>query len=324
MPSKDEERYQSNLARIGRQLALSEALLQTHPLVQDKLKILQTALHYFTLQTQWQSAGSLARLLLTFKTALRAQEVGESASGFIGPSLGRMQKAVAQLMQTTLKPSERQLTELLLTFTQVVTLVMVYLATQTLGNWKGLFPQNDPGAAKKAGLLLRELGLTFILGSHLVEKTFRLVAQGLGVSEQSQKGISAIGLLYVLILLAMIHEEDDQNNEELLEILLPFMKPTLDSLDQAVQQAQSQAIMEEENASLALSQLQLMRQVLENADLKGLKQAIESSFQALELPYQEVKKDLRKLIELCSQLNSSFRNIFYQKELSVTTMTQAA
>lgn len=316
--------YQTALNRIEHQLSLTENLLQTHPLVNDELTILQTILHYFTKQAEWSAAGPLSRLSMTFQTALYAQETSQSQSGFMGPALVRLQQGLASLMQTLLSPEEKRLTGLLVSFTQAMAMVVVYLLTQTLGNWKRAFPPHDPGAAKAAGLLLRELGITFVLGSRLLETPFLALGQQLNLDEKRQKRLSHIGLGYLLILVLLVNEEDQPNNEELFELIQRFIDPTLGDIEEAIQEAQNQSMIEEEFALTALSQLQLIRRAIDSSDAAALKLALLSSFDALELPYGEVKKDLNTLIGLCKQINESFKNIFYQSELSMTSMTQSA
>lgn len=321
MPSSD---YQTALNRIEHQLSLTENLLQTHPLVNDELTILQTILHYFTKQAEWSAAGPLSRLSMTFQTALYAQETSQSQSGFMGPALMQLQHGLASLMQTLLSPGKKRLTGLLVSFTQAMAMVVVYLLTQTLGNWKRAFPPHDPGAAKAAGLLLRELGITFVLGSRLLETPFLALGQQLNLDEKRQKRLSHIGLGYLLILVLLVNEEDQPNNEELFELIQRFIDPALGDIEEAIQEAQNQSMIEEEFALTALSQLQLIRRAIDSSDAAALKLALLSSFDALELSYGEVKKDLNTLIGLCKQINESFKNIFYQSELSMTSMTQSA
>ncbi len=320
MPSN----YQAKLKRLEHQLSLTENLLQTHPLVSERLTILQTILHYFTKQAEWSAAGPLSRLSMTFHTALCAQETRQSQSGFMGPALMRLQKGLASLMQTLLSPTDKKLTDLLVSFTQTMAIAVIYLLTQTLGNWKKVFPPDDPGAAKAAGLLLRELGIAFALGSRLLETPFLALGHQLNLDEKRQKRLSHIGLGYLLILVLLVNEEDQPNNEELFELIQRFMDPTLGDIEEIIQEAQNQGVIEREYASTALSQLQLIRRAIDSSDAASLKLALLSSFDALELPYGEVKKDLITLIALCRQVNESFKNIFYQSELSMTSMTQSA
>src|SRR5262245_42193561 len=91
--------FQNKLKRLGRQLTLSENLFMTHPLVKDKLTVLQPILHHFNLQMQWMLAGPTARLLMTFRSALHAQEIEKSRTGFIGSSLQLIEKGMTALMQ---------------------------------------------------------------------------------------------------------------------------------------------------------------------------------------------------------------------------------
>lgn len=316
---------QAKFKRLERQLSLTENLLQTHPLVSDRLTILQTILHHFTRQAEWSATGPLSRLSMTFQTALYAQEVGVSQSGFMGPAFTRIQGGLTTLMQTLLNPAEKRLGHLLAFFTQAMALTTVYVLTQTLGNWEKIFPSQDPGTTRAAGFLLRELGIAFALGSRLLETPFLALGKQLNLDEKRQKKLSHIGAAYLFLLIFLVNEEDQPNHhEELVDLLQPFIEPTLEDIEEAVQAAQRQDLMEETFALTALSQLQLIKQAITSSDAAALKLALLSSFDALDIPYGEVKKDLNRLIVFCKQVNKSFINIFYQSELSMTSMTQSA
>lgn len=315
--------YQNKLKRLGHQLASSEHLLRTHPIVKDKLTILQTTLSHLHLQMQWKLAGSTARLLIIFRSALQGQEIEKSQTGFIGPALQRLQQGVAQLMHIALSPSEKELTPLLLAFIQVMALTATYIATQLVENWKHLFPQEDPEAAQKASLLLRELGLTFVLGSRSAESALRAIGQGLSLKEASQRHVTHIGMFFLLSLLVLLHEED-QSQEDFFVTIKRFMQPTLESVEYALQQAQEEHLIDNSYALMALSQLEFIRKAIHSADGETLRQTLANGLDALGLPYGEVKQDLKRLIAFCTQLNENFKNIFYQTSMTATTIMQSA
>ncbi len=315
---------EAKLKRLGHQLRMSEKLLQTHPLVRGKLTLLQTIIHYFDLQTEWSLAGSPARLLMTFQAALQGKAVGQSQTGFIGPALDQLQRAVGKLVQASLQPSERESAPLLLAFMQVIALGAIFISTQLTGNWKKLFPRHDPAAAQKASLLLRELGLTFILGSRAAEAAFRSVTQGLELKEESQEKITAIGMCMLLLLITLLDEEGKVDQDEFFEIVKHYLQPTLKEVEQAIQRIQEEGMVDEEQALLAASQLQLFRQALEAFEPANLKQTIESSLTVFGCSIEEIRRDLRHTATICSQINESFRHIFYQSEMTATTVTQAA
>lgn len=316
--------YQNRLKRLGYQLSLSEQLLQNHPLVRGKWGILQTLLHGFNLQMQWAIAGPTARLLMTFQTALQSQQVEQSQTGFVGPAMQRLQQCVARLMQASLRPTERDLTPLLLAFTQVIALGTIYIATQLVENWKRLFPQDeDPIAAEKAGWLLKELGLTFILGTRTAESAFRYIGQGLGLEEISQKRITDIGMCFLLILLILAHQKGDSREDEWLETLKRFMQPTLHSVEYAFQEGEAQRLFENKQASLAINQLHSLHKALDASDVEAVKQALAICFEHLDFSFEEVRRDIQQLSAFCAQLNKSFKNIFERTTMTATTVQAA-
>ncbi len=316
--------YYNRLKRLSHQLALSEHLLQHHPKVKGKWAILQTLVHGLHLQMQWAIAGPPARLLMTFQSALHAQETEKSQAGFVGPAMQRLQQLVTHFMHLSLPPTERDLAPLVFAFTQVIALGTLFIATQLVENWKRLFPQNDdPLATEKAGLLLKELGLTFILGSRTAESAFRSIAEGLGLKEVSQKRMTDSGMCFLLVLLILNQQHETVQDEEFLDTLKRFMQPTLDSIEPALQEAEAQRLLDTHQASLALRQVQVMRQALEASDAEAIKQALSASFDLLGISFQEAKQDTQRLSAFCAQLNKSFKNIFDRTALTATVIHAA-
>jgi len=316
--------YKNRLKRLAHQLSLSEQLMQNHPSVKEKWGILHTLLHGFNLQMQWTLAGPSARLLMTFQSALQAQGTEQSQTGFVGPAMQRLQQSASLLMEASLYSNERDLAPLLLAFTQVISLTTIYVSTQLLENWKIFFPQDeDPIAAKKAGLLLKELGLTFLLGTRTAESAFHSIGQGLGLTERSQKRVTNIGMCFLLILLIMTEEREDLGESEWLETIKRFLLPTLESVEISIQEAEAHHLIMNNEALLAMNQVHLIRQALETSNGEALKQALETSFENLGISFEEVKKDVQRLSAFCAQLNKSFRNIFGRTAMTTTTIQAA-
>jgi hypothetical protein len=310
--------------RLGNQLLLTKKLLESHPLVSSKLNILQTVLHNFSLQSEWSSAGKLARLLMTVKMTLEGHEIGKSSTGFAGPSWMKLQKGAFGLMKATLNVTERKQADLLFTFNEIMSLGAAYLATQILGTQSDLFPRGDPVATKRAGFLLRELGLTFLIHSRLIQAAYGEVTKGLGINEKSQKLVMDIGLFFLLTILVLIDAEDNPKNEDLLEAFIPYLKKSMDSVETAFLMAHERGMMTQELGLVASSQIQLIKRAIESESPEAIREAIENSFQVFEIPYGEIKKDIAHINRFMSQVNESFNNIFFQSKLTVTTMTQAA
>jgi hypothetical protein len=324
-----ETKYREKLERLGKQLSQTEAVLQSHPLVNEKLMILQTVVRFFCLQTEWSVAGPLARLSMTLETALLGDIAGQSQAAFIGPAVHQMQQGFKKLLETVFDPSEKKWVHLVSMFTEVKTMALIYVSTQLLGNWKKIFDFDDPGGVKQAGLLLRELGLTYILSGNLLESPYKILGKQLGLDEKKQKRLGHLGLAYLLLIMVLVNEEDEPLNEDLFELIAKHLKPALQSLEECSvdfslrsNDDRSVDFSLRSNDDLALSQLELIKQSLE--DPLALKQAIMGSFEVFGLPYNEVRKDLRSLIEVHKNLFESFKNIFYQKEQTVTSMRQSA
>jgi len=316
-------RHEEKLERMGRQLDLTEKALETHPLTHETLCVMQPLFHCLSLQTRWSLAGPIARLIMTEQIALVGHEKEKSASGFTGPYLDKLQKAVGRLIAAVLPPENRN-SDLLLTSTQVLTLIVVYLTTQILGDSKDLFPRGDPAEAAKGGQFYQELGLIFLLSSKAIESAFHMVTRGLELEEPIQKQISDIGLFYMLIVLIALTDADESKNEELMETLQKYMAPPLNSIEKALQKAASKGILDEELAIRASGQLQLIRLSLDKGEPEAIVQAIQSGLEALEVPFEEIKKDVKQVAQFCAQFNQSLMGIFNQTEQAMTTMTQSA
>ncbi len=312
------------LNRLGNQLDITLKTLKSNPAVSDKLIILQTVLYNFKLQSEWKSSGQFAKLLMAARIALEGYEVGTSAAAFVGPAWMKLQNGAFGLMKASLSITERRQAGLLKTFNELMSLGAAYIATETLGNWEELFPKNDPPAAKSAGLLLREMGLSFLIHSGLVEAVYGQVGVGLGISEKSGKLVTDIGLFFILMVLILVDAEDNPKNMDLIEAFSPYLSKAVDSVELAVQRAQEQNIVDQETVFTASSQVQLMKRALESKSPEAVKEAIESSFQAFEISHSQMKSDIALINRFSKEMNESFSNIFFQSKQRVTTMTQAA
>lgn len=326
----NETKYREKLERLGKQLLQTEAVLQSHPLVNEKLVILQTVVRFFCLQTDWSVAGPLARFSMTMETALLGHLAGQSQASIIGPAIHKMQQGFKKLLETVFNPSEKKWVDLVGMFTEVMTVALVYVSTQLLGNWKRVFDSDDPGSMKQAGLLLRELGLTYILAGSVLESPYRILGKQLNLSEKKQERLGHIGLAYLLLILLLVNEEDEPLNEDLFGLAAKFLAPTLQSLEECSVDFSLRSDDENRGVDFSLRsdnndfspRIELIKQSLH--DPAALKQAIMGSFEVFGLPYHEVRKDLRRLIEVNKNIYESFKNIFYQKEQTVTSMRQSA
>lgn len=323
MPAETTQRLEK-LNRLGQQLSQTEHLLETHPLTQNTWGVARVTLHFLNLQTRWTSAGELTRLLIGLQTAFIGDLKSESVTGFMGPHLAKCHKAVVQLMTTVLPKDNVGSHDLLSTVTQLITLITAYVTTQTLGDWKGLFHKNDPAGAKKGGMLLQELGLMWLFGSRTIEKMFETLSKCLELDESAQKTLSDIGVFYMLTLILVMTEEKNQAREDLMESLQQYMMKPLDSVEKALEKAQSRNLVDDETATTASSQLQLIRRTLESQDIESLPQSIESCFQALNMSHEGIEEDLKQLTNFCKQVSYTFKNIFHQTEKTMTSMDQAA
>lgn len=316
--------YHNRLKRLSRQLAQSERLVKTHPFTQGKWTVLQTFLHRLNWQMQWMMAGPSARLLMTFQTALFAQGIEQSQTGFMGPTLLQIQKGMGRLMQASLKPGEREGVLLIVNFTQLIGMGGLFIATHLMENWKSFFPHDeDRVAAEKAGWLVRELGLNFLLGSKAAESAFRAVGQGLGLKEESQKRMTDMGMCYFLTLLLLSQEDRTSQGESFLETIKRYLDPTLLSIEQALGEAEDNPLLEKEQALLARQQIQVVRQTLTKGDREELQQALSMSFEMMGLSFEELKRDIARLCRFCAQLNKNFKNIFDRSHMTATTIQAA-
>lgn len=309
--------------QLSHQLALTENILEKHPLTHDKLIIVQMALNHLSQQAKWLSAGPLIRFLITLETGLYASQTSKSATGFIGPSLERFEQAAAALMMTWVDKDLEGAKSFFQSYVQVALTISTYLLTQILGDWKALFIQNDQAASKKGGELLQELGILFLIGSQTIREAFYLMAKGLEVDEKGQKMIGDLGVLCILISLMVLLDGIHSSQAEWEEVY-KFMLSPIHSLEETLERAHSQRIIDEETLLMALSHLQLIRRALEDQDIQALPQLLESGFQIFNLSYHKLQDDLKQLTQFCRQLNKSFKNIFYQFDQAVTTVDQAA
>lgn len=317
------ETRRRKLLNLNEELGLQCRHLSQHPLTSSQLFILQNALTHLGKQAQWDAAGSFGRFLMAWQSALLGCETDESETGFIGPYLNRLQKTTAQLMELALPPYSG-LQDMLLALTRTLTIASVYLMTETLGNWKSIFPTSDAASIKKAGLLLRELGVTFLLGSKAIEKAFATAVQSLEMDERHQKMVSYIGVLHVILIFLLMDEDDNPYPEEFILDLERLAHPYVSVLEEMIDKTSLQGEFDSQVLADARNQLNLILLAFSNHDREVLRQVLKGGLELFNIPPSQIKQDLKKLKNFCAQLHMSLNYAFNPTETVMTNMIQSA
>lgn len=318
-PVRDEQ-AQKALARVTRQLQEAKQAITRDPHLNGQWGILETTFNLLEFEAAWKSSGEASPLLMALAIGLTGHTTATSTMGFVGKALDATQKGALKLMQASMVYPDIGKVDLLKNTNQIVTLATFYLLTQVAGNTKAFFPQGDVKEAERGAALYQELGFIFLFEARIIERLFRMVAQTMGLSEREQKAIGNIGVFQLILMLtAGLDEQPD-----LQERLLKYLKSTIPSVDKAIQLAQSQGIIEEALGNTALSQLQLLHLITDGEDIEAFKETLASSFSLLGVSYTEFKQDIKDLEAYCSRLRESLNNTFNQKEQRLTTLTQAA
>jgi hypothetical protein len=311
--------YNEVLKRMGNQLALNQKLLSTHPSLSHQFAILQTFLSHFEKLTHWSQEGPIARFSQTFELALIGYKKEESQAGFIGPSLEKLEQGLRNCIQALLKPNEKKLSALLVHFSQVMTWTMIFVFSQILGNGDRIIPLKDVGAAKSAGALLRELGITFILGAELVPSFLKEMGKQLKLADDSQQLISDVGLIYFLIHLTLTKKLLNLP-DEFIYLIQTSMQPSLEKIEAWM--SKNPYLAEEEEKIISL--IRLLKSSIDSQDITSFEQGLKNGFENFNISHERINEEISFLIEVCEQLNKSFNNIFYQSKLTMTSMTQSA
>jgi hypothetical protein len=269
-------------------------------------------------QTQDLKQDPRTRLSLALQIIAQGQEIDKSQSGFIGPALQRLQTLAVQLMQSSFNSSEKKMVPLLLGFTQLMLEATFFTTAFLAEEKKRPTSPDDPVTIRKATLLRRTLGLTFVFHSHLPASAFLHFAQGLGLTKENQERVQNSGMGLLLALLLLLDEQ-----EEFFTTFKQFLPPVLDSLPQAFQEAHAQHLIDDSQLSLALNQMIQIRQACETFDLNATQQVLKDSLEILGVSYQELTHDLQRLQTWGTQLNKSLKNIFYQSKSKTFLMRVA-
>ncbi len=312
------------LKRLERQLTASEKLLQTQSFTQKQGLFLQTLMRFLKWQTQWHLTGSHARLILSCQAALWAQETEQSQAGFIGPTLQRIHQGMARIMQLSLRTQEQEKLSLLVPGIEWISLGTFYLTAHLAHQWKQRLPQTEREEARKGHHLLRELSLTFVLGSQAIESALQALTQGLNLEKESQKQIEEIGMGFICVLLILLNTEQQIEEDHLFELLQQHLKPTLASVRQGVEQAQTEHLLDEAITTVVLSQLEVIHYLMEGREnrLDAVKHALQTILEAFELSYPQLEQDMNTIMMVCNQLSKNLNNIFYKQSKNINIITQ--
>ncbi|MBA3721561.1 MAG: hypothetical protein H0W88_04075 [Parachlamydiaceae bacterium] len=312
------------LSRLGRQLSLTENTLQINPLTQNKWGIAEVNLHFLRLQTIWSSAGTHARILIGLHAAFLGSSLESSEAGFIGPKLGKIESKVADLMSAMLPRGAIGYKETILNGIRLISLLAVYASTQLLGQWKGLFVTKDLVDAERAGRFFQELGLIWIFGSQIIEELFFIILEGMNLKDKDKTLLSRMGSVYILMIIIATLDVAKGLQTELLESIASFIEPQLNAIQELLERAFDRNVIEQDQLLTASNQIHLMKQTIENGDMESIPALIQDCFDAFDISYDDVKKEVTKMQDVCLQLNKTFNNILFQADKTITSMDQAA
>lgn len=319
-----QDKASHKLKRLERQLTASEKLLQTQSFTQKQGLMLQTLMHFFKWQTHWHLAGSHARLILSCQAARWGQETEQSQTGFIGPTLQRIHQGLARIMQLSLRVQEQEKISLLMPGIEWISLGTFYLTAHLAHQWKQRVPQIDKEETRQGQQLLRELSLTFVLGSQVIESALQALTQGFNLEKESQKQIEGIGMSFICALLILMNTEQQIEEDHLFELLQQHLKPTLASVTQGVEQAQAEHLIDEATATVVLSQLEVIHYLMEGRDnrLDAVKHALQIILETFELSYPKLEQDINTIMVMCNQVSKNLNNIFYKTNKNINIITQ--
>jgi hypothetical protein len=295
---------QQRRRQISHQLQMTQKAMQTHALTSQKWGLIQVNMQYVALQMRWSLSGPNARLLMAFHMAFLGAKTDESAAGLFGPTLSQTQALIAKLMSPNLPDAEALIENEL----QLMTLIVTYLTTQTLGRWKEQFPRQDPAAAKRAKNLLQDLGLTWLLGSHTIESLFGLFNSALEISKTHQAQLNQAGLFYILMLVMLLEEEETERSE----LIIRFIAPQLETLLQLIEKSD----LDDSSSRMARHQIETLRLLIDQHNPHALHAWLKDSLELGGISTLALQKDIKNLIERCAQLHGTFNNLFSQTAMT--------
>jgi len=313
---------QENFRSLSRRLKAREQLLQGHPHLNRRWLILQTIMTSLRWQADWKQAVGYERILLSFKMASQGSGLEESQTGFLGPSLRGWISGIARLMQASYDGSDQRHRQVLEPFVETAGVGWVAAAVYLNNAGKKAMQQHDLSEAVRGSLLYRELGLSFLIGTHTAEEIFRSIAKKLGFKDEGCQRTSDIALFFFLSLLILIEKEKEEFREDFLEGIVQALSPTLESVGFACA-----TISSEEKRECNGTMAKHWKEILEKQELSAnekLNQVFASVFDALDLNMDEVKQEMGPLASFCEIIIESHYQIVNQAGRAATTMTHAA
>lgn len=309
--------YQKELLQWEKQLKAARNLLKSHPLVNEKSSIIQSTLSLLSFETKWRSVGKFSKYLIALQIAFQGAEETPEKGGIIGPNLSKFQNEIQKLTLPSheiLKGVKEILSELLF----LVSIITLYLTREVLGKAIDNMPQSDLVAAEKGVAFLKELGQLFIVGSQTIRSLFLSITLRLGLSEKDQKHVSELAIFKILVLLITLNEMESRKNEDLTDRLMPFFIQPIQSLRECLGESVDKGILDQTQALNIENQVSVIYHAALNKDREALQQGIEKTLQAWDIPYEEFKSDIRRLIDFCDLID------FHLAQVSQTIRTPRA
>lgn len=317
MKLKTNTSYQNKLKRLNTQMELSNEILRNHPSVDGRLVILQALLHNLQLHMQWILSGSSARLLMTLQTALFAYETEKSQTGFMGPTLKQMRNTIHQTIAAVLKQEEKESAHFLAILTEIMTIGIIYIENLLKHQGNQMYASQDEKAKRKSASFLQELGLTYFLGTKIIESCFLSVCKGLNISDISGLKVKDIGTFFIYAILLMKAELEEVNESEVVELIEESMQPLLDSVEYAFNELYSKEPTKE--MERVLNDCRELKKGIERQKRISIENILMGTV-GYRMHKEKMRTELMQLNQFCSQLNNSLNNIFYRTEQMGTVM----
>jgi hypothetical protein len=316
------ENIDKKLSRTGDQLLQLEKTINR--VLGDNGAALKEGIRLLHLQTGLKTSGPHARLLLTLHTAWIGSTQSQSAAGLIGKGMNTICDGVTALTTAAIGRYNPGIKELVKTLISLMGIGAIYLSTVTLGQWNEKFKGYNPLYLKSSGTLFKDLAIVFITASGLWDGISILLMEAANLPKEGQKELLNVSRVYFLLVMLYASESDKESKTaEMWEVLLPFLKESLPSIEKLTMATINKSMSGEMLIGPLKSSLQVMKGALEEEDTQTLKHAIEDMLMLFGVSREGLLEEFRLVSEKCQVMAQNLSLASRETAQTVTQIIQS-
>lgn len=267
----------SKLLKVKNALSIEQERVQTHPLLQTRFQWAGALFGQYQAGIETALLPAQGAFFIGLQLFFLGSRGEESRSCFLGPGMTEAGNAINKLLENVLGAEQREYSPFLRDIWWLLCLSVLYMKAHLKCK---LAIDGQPSGQK----LAEELAFSFLLRSHLLEKTLTSVGKYLEWEEARTHRIRNL-LVFATNLFWLFSENDQKVQERVLRILKPFLLPLFASVEDEVETSAG-------HIPGLMAALSLLQKSVEDLEIEGVVLALEEALAQMCISPTDWRKEI--------------------------------